>query len=654
MQTNMFFDICAVVAIATLILALIARKLVKGRNNLLFLALSCVILISGFTDAVTIYYDNMINIDDHYTMLRYGFNYVYFIARNATTPIYLAYICSLMGLWHKMSSPKSVLFYLWIVPYAIDIALLAANQQTNCIFYFDENFVYTRGPLMIILYAVAFYYLFLAMYLLIHYRKLLSRGNFAILIVFIPINFICVIIQSMSSIFRIEVFASAVFSITLAVSVHRPEEMIDFVVGLQSLNSFLKTTRTAFNAKNPKTYLFIRFTNYRTLRSSLGLDTYLLMLRNISEKMEQMAKVICPRAEIFYLDRGAFAVVAEKHNYDQLLDLGRILAAYLLEPMKLKQMEVVLDARTCLVLTPDDISSEASLLRFMNSFHDKLPEERRVMCLSQISQTNEFKMKNDMDTIINRGIAENNFEMYYQPIYSTKAHKFVSAEALIRLKDSIYGFVSPALFIPAAEESGAIHEIGDFVIEDVCRFIGGHNFEELGLEYIELNLSVAQCIESNLYEKIDECMKRYGVRPEQINLEITETSVDYDPETTDANIKKLHDAGLSFSLDDYGTGYSNIARVVSLPLDIVKLDKTLVDEMDTTMMWIVIKNTVSMLKRMNKKILVEGIEEKRALDRFTEIGCDYIQGYYFSKPLPAADFLKFILKENCGIVPEEN
>ena len=649
MQTNLYFDICAVVATATLILALIARKLVKGRNNLLFLALSCAILVSGLSDAVTIYYDNMVNIDDHYTMLRSGFNYVYFVARNITTPIYMAYICSLIGMWHKIKDRKSVLRYAWYIPYLLDLILLAINPFTHWIFYFDENYLYCRGPLMIVLYVVAFYYMFLAMYLLLRYRKLLSTGHFVILSIFIPINFACVLIQSMSQVFRIEVFASAVFSITLAVSVHRPEEMIDFVVGLQSLNSFLKMTRTACNAKTPKTYLFIRFTNYRTLRSSLGLDTYLLMLRNMSQKMENMSKVMCPHAEMFYLDRGAFAVVGEKYHYDQLLDLGRILAAYLLEPMKLKQMEVVLDARTCLVSCPEDISTEASLLRFMNSFHDKLPNERRVMCLSQFSQTKEFKMKNDMDTIINRGIAENNFEMYYQPIYSTKEHKFVSAEALIRLKDSVYGFVSPGLFIPAAEESGAIHEIGDFVIEDVCRFIGSHDFESMGLKYIELNLSVAQCIESDLFEKIDAAMKRYNVRPEQINLEITETSVDYDPATTDANITKLHNAGLSFSLDDYGTGYSNIARVVSLPLDIIKLDKTLVDEMDTTMMWIVIKNTVSMLKRMNKKILVEGIEEKRALDRFTEIGCDYIQGYYFSKPLPVNDFIKFILKENCGI-----
>ncbi|MCR5222562.1 MAG: EAL domain-containing protein, partial [Lachnospiraceae bacterium] len=127
-----------------------------------------------------------------------------------------------------------------------------------------------------------------------------------------------------------------------------------------------------------------------------------------------------------------------------------------------------------------------------------------------------------------------------------------------------------------------------------------------------------------------------------INLEITETAADYDPSMTDRNISRLSELGLHFSLDDYGTGYSNIKRVVSLPLNIVKLDKSLVDDMDSNQMWTVIRNTVKMLKRMNKKILVEGVETERALDAFEKIGCDYIQGFYFSKPLSEGELIYFI------------
>ena len=258
----------------------------------------------------------------------------------------------------------------------------------------------------------------------------------------------------------------------------------------------------------------------------------------------------------------------------------------------------------------------------------------------------DFMMKNEIDDIIKKGISGNRFEMYYQPIYSVKQDRFVSAEALIRLQDEKYGFVSPAIFIPAAEASGAIHDIGDFVLEDVCRFIHTPQFLKSGLEYIEINLSVTQCIEPRLVEKIRGLISKYQVRTNQINLEITETAVDYDPVITDNNIFSLWNMGFRFSLDDYGTGYSNIKRVVSLPLDIIKFDKSFVDEMDDPKMWIAIVNTVNMLKRMNKKILVEGVEDKRTLDRFRDLGCDYIQGFYFSKPLNENDFIEFVNQKN--------
>ncbi len=224
--------------------------------------------------------------------------------------------------------------------------------------------------------------------------------------------------------------------------------------------------------------------------------------------------------------------------------------------------------------------------------------------------------------------------------------KFVSAEALIRLIDDKYGFVSPGLFIPAAEASGAIHQIGDYVIDAVCEFMSKCDLDKMGLEYIEINLSAAQCVETDLVFKVLSTLDKYKLTPDKINLEMTETAADADPSMVDSNLKRLNEKGIRFSLDDYGTGYSNIKRVISLPFDIVKLDKSFVDEMDDPQMWIVIKNTVNMLHEMKKDILVEGVEEEKTLNRFLNLGCEYIQGFYFSKPLPAREFIKFMLENN--------
>ena len=204
------------------------------------------------------------------------------------------------------------------------------------------------------------------------------------------------------------------------------------------------------------------------------------------------------------------------------------------------------------------------------------------------------------------------------------------------------------MFIEAAEISGAIHAIGDYVLEDVCRFISENDFDELGLKCIEINMSTSQCIEMNLVEKVAFLLKKYKLDASRLNLEITESAVDFDPDVVDQNITRLHEMGINFALDDYGTGYSNVKRVTTLPVEIVKLDKSFVDGVDDPKMWIMVQDTVKMLKEMGRKVLVEGVEEEKVVHKFTELGadyiqgCEYLQGYYFCRPLPEKDFLEFM------------
>lgn len=642
----LFYDLSAVLALATLIIALIIRRLYKGRNNKFFLLLCVILFFTGILDIVTEYLDHFVPLSEYYTVVRFLLTTLYFASHNLLTPLYLLYITSTMGLWHRLKSGRTLLTYLLTIPYTIDVVLLIANIFNGKMFYYDSALQYVRGPWIESLYIVAFYYAVLTLVVLGHYRYLISSSWFWALGAMIPLNILAVFIQWNYHHFRIEIFMTTIMAILIAIIVHRPEDMVDDTVGMQSYKAFLSAVRTSFDAGSPTAYLMIRINNYRLLRRNLGMLNYVRLISEVASRINSICAQSDVVFETYYLEQGSFVVVCDMDKSEQLLNIGHIANAYLVKPIKLGHMEVLLKTCICLVKCPDDISTEAGLLNFEGTYNTKLPDTGSVICLSdQINDTN-FRMRNDMDEIISRGIEGHKFMMYYQPIYNIATGRFSTAEALIRLIDIEYGFVSPGIFIPAAEESGAIHDIGDYVIDAVCSFIGSQDFKELGLEYIEINLSVAQCIETNLYDKVRDCMKRYGVRPDQVNLEITETAADYAPEITDRNIELLASDGIRFSLDDYGTGYSNVSRVVKLPLDIVKLDKSLVDDMDIPIMWTVIRNTVQMLKKMKKKVLVEGVEDKRAADKFTEIGCDYIQGFYFSKPLSEKDFLTFLREHN--------
>jgi EAL domain-containing protein (putative c-di-GMP-specific phosphodiesterase class I) len=168
---------------------------------------------------------------------------------------------------------------------------------------------------------------------------------------------------------------------------------------------------------------------------------------------------------------------------------------------------------------------------------------------------------------VQRGIAKRAFEVYYQPIWDVQKERFCSAEALVRLHDPEFGYVSPGLFIPEAEQSGAIVDVGRIVLQKICQFLGKVDFAATKLSYVELNLSVEQCMQPDLVPQLLGLLKENHVESNRINLEITETSASYSQAVIDNNMKAFAQEGITLSLDDYGTGYSSLARMLSLPFE---------------------------------------------------------------------------------------
>lgn len=315
------------------------------------------------------------------------------------------------------------------------------------------------------------------------------------------------------------------------------------------------------------------------------------------------------------------------------------------QTVKIDKFDLNLIPYVCLAKCPEDIDNFQSLISFGTDFHEKLPYNGEVIHADGSTVKRMVSLLTGMDSIIERALANHGFHVYYQPIYSIEKKRFVSAEALLRLIDEKEGFISPEIFIPAAEKSGAIHKIGDYVLTEVFQFIASSEYKKLGLEYIEINLSVSQCMHHGLADSILESMSRYGVSSNQVNLEITESAASYDQSVMSENLERLSAAGLTFSLDDYGTGYSNMYRIAALPLKIVKLDKTFVNNQNSKM-WTILQNTVRMIKDLNMEIVVEGIETEEMVKKFSDLKCDFIQGYFFSKPIPQREFVEFIDRWN--------
>jgi EAL domain-containing protein (putative c-di-GMP-specific phosphodiesterase class I) len=267
----------------------------------------------------------------------------------------------------------------------------------------------------------------------------------------------------------------------------------------------------------------------------------------------------------------------------------------------------------------------------------------------RIDQSSLDAMYHEIETeeLILDAIENERFEVYYQPIYSTADRTFTAAEALVRIRDSENQIVLPGAFIETAEKNGMIIQLGEIVFEKVCQFIQKHNPRQYGLKYIEVNLSVVQCTYEHLAESFIRIMEKYHIDPAWINFEITESASVSSRKTLLENINQLTSYGIQFSLDDFGTGHSNLNYIVDMPIHIVKFDRDMtVSYFENQKARYVMDAAMLMIKRMNLKIVSEGIETEEQYKVMHSLGIHYIQGFYFSKPLSYAAFLDFLKTKN--------
>ena len=192
-----------------------------------------------------------------------------------------------------------------------------------------------------------------------------------------------------------------------------------------------------------------------------------------------------------------------------------------------------------------------------------------------------------------------------------------------------------------------ILRIGEEVFRQVCAFISTHDLKALGLHYIEVNLSVIQCAYEPLADDYIRIMKENHVSPDMINLEITESASLETKNMLLRNMRKLLDFGVSFSLDDFGTGQSNLNYIIDMPVDIVKFDREMTNAyFENSRAKYIMDAAMNMIHGMDLDIVSEGVENEEQLKTLEKLNISYIQGFYFSKPLPAREFLSFITERN--------
>jgi diguanylate cyclase (GGDEF)-like protein len=409
----------------------------------------------------------------------------------------------------------------------------------------------------------------------------------------------------------------------------------DTVTDALNRNAFLKHINDSFRKKRDENLFVIALDNFKIVNEVVGIDggneIMIMLVDNLQEEYG-VRNVFRWGGDVFIV-----TVPAERESSRDAEIIRRIIQM----PYFVKSSMLELGACICLLDTSDmDKDKIAWTIEFAVGKVKNKGKGSYVVIDKSIEQ--DIRRSVAIEQAIHNSIMSGTFEVHYQPIYDTAHKKIHSMEALARLNVPEFGYVSPEEFIRVAEKNGTIFQIGILVIEEVCKFIKEYDLKKYGIEFVEINLSVVQCMKEHINTDITETIDRYGIPHDMINLEITESAAGDYEEKLIRTMAQLALSDFTFSLDDYGSGYSNLHRVMSFPYKVIKIDKSLTDEAEDLEKRRILEEAIHLIKSMGAHIVVEGVESKEISDWFEEQGCDFIQGFYYARPMNEEEYVDFM------------
>jgi len=309
-------------------------------------------------------------------------------------------------------------------------------------------------------------------------------------------------------------------------------------------------------------------------------------------------------------------------------------------PVRIAAIDIYVSPSIGIAMYPDDgVTMQALLTRADAAMHSAKQHGRGNFRRYAPGMDAGIEDRVQLESDLHHAVALNQFELYYQPKVDTQTGEVRSAEALIRWIHPMRGIVSPAEFIPLAEECGLIGEIGGWVIREACRQTRVWQIDGVPALRVSVNLSASQFRDSGLLDLIRSALDDAGLEPRYLEVELTESAVMSDPEKSIDILEHLSAMGVLVSVDDFGTGYSSMSYLRRFPIDKLKIDRVFIDEIvsrpeDAS----IVRAIVSLAHSLRLKVVAEGVETPAQLDFLKTAGCDEYQGYHFSRPLPAADF----------------
>lgn len=633
-----FFDICAIILLTVIMFTFLFRKLAAGTNSGFLKWVVLTLLLTAIADFTSELFGVAFPATPDMAWCKEGILYFYFTFRNMHAPFHVLLIASVTHSWSVIKKNR-VLLSVGMIPLIISELTLYSNLFTHKVFTLGQDLSYIRGSQISIIYFCGGIYMAMGISMLASYRKLLRKDKFFALISMYPLNILAILLQILFPGLLIEMLAVSMTSLLCSITLFNPQEMKDPVLDVFNYRGFEDEMKKNYFVGKSDRIILVNIINWDSIKAMLGNENVTVLLMRMISGFQKIFREHKVNVNIYYLENGFFGFIDEKDSLEAIKEVAEDMDGFLLEDLSLNRVVIQLNSSICYFDMMEQFKKYEEFYSFSENFRKFISVSKGACSIQEVMEDNDFALRNNLDSIIDEAISKKSFTMFYQPIFSVSTNSYVGAEALIRLKSEKYGYVSPAKFIAAAVNSGAIHKIWDFILDDVCRFISENELIVMGFEKINLNVSGIQLMSAGFAERVESCLSRYKVNPSMIAFEMTESDFFNPQPLFIRNMRKLSEYGISFAIDDFGTGNSNICRISHLPISTVKLDRQFISMNEIEGSRSILLNTIKMLKDLGLKILAEAVEDERTVEVLKNLDCDYLQGFYFMKPLSKEDFL---------------
>lgn len=557
------------------------------------------------------------------------------MALNAMPLLFAYYVLQIAHIEAKqMKHAKWMLMLCGIV----DVVTLATNPYTNWVYEADGR-QYTYGYGILILVAVAAVAIVASAVVVLHRTSHALFAKMVVVLFHMLVVLAAIGVQLLTHVLLLN-FVTTTVCLTLYYYLQNPNTVTDAVTKQFNRRFLGEYLHTFFVNKKPFEIVLVAMDDFKFINKTYGVENGDNLLRQIGAFMEELQY---PKT-VFRLGADQFCIVLYK-ELEQVDAVAQKVHERFRHPWYSEnQMGIMMSASICCIGCPEDASSYGQLIEVMD-YSMSMAKKMKKGMITHARDYDLGKIKQDkaIEKAVKQALDRDELMVYYQPIFSVEKGVYNSAEALVRLNDAELGWISPEDFIPIAERNGLIIEMGEVILDKVCRFIHDFNLSQTTVEYIEVNISPVQLMQQHFSDRVKQIMEKYGVQPNQINIEITETATISMADTVNANIMDLVAYGIKFSLDDYGSGYANIDYINHMPFSIIKLDKYIIwDAFKSAKAGITLKHTIGMLNELELHIVAEGVETAEMRDHLADIGCHFMQGWYYSKAVADQDFVRLI------------